>query len=277
MAITRRTALRTLAAAAIGAATGAGAHGALYERHRIRLATPSILVSGLPPALSGLRLGVLTDLHHGRFVPREDLDRAVELVLGAQPDLITLLGDFINWGERGYIESCADAMGRLRAPHGVFAVPGNHDEPQEVPRALSARGIEVLQDARTTMSIRGERVDLAGVRFWTKKVEELATILRGAAPTTILLAHDPRRLQEASLLDVPLVLSGHTHGGQVVLPLLGALAARRYPVVAGVGVRGNTRIFVSRGVGTVFVPVRINCPPEVAVVTLRSRWEGAGD
>ena len=84
----------------------------------------------------------------------------------------------------------------------------------------------------------------------------------------MLLAHDPRRLFEAVSLDVPLVLAGHTHGGQVVLPGLGPIAARKFPVVAGTGRRANTAIFVSRGVGSVYVPVRINCPPEVAVVTL---------
>ena len=86
---------------------------------------------------------------------------------------------------------------------------------------------------------------------------------------TILLAHDPRRLTEAAALGIPLVLSGHTHGGQVVLPLVGAIAAQKFPVVAGIGRRDRTTMFVSRGVGNVYVPVRINCPPEVAVLTLQ--------
>jgi predicted MPP superfamily phosphohydrolase len=86
---------------------------------------------------------------------------------------------------------------------------------------------------------------------------------------TILLAHDPRRLTEAAALGVPLVLSGHTHGGQVVLPLVGAVAAQKFPVIAGIGRRDRTTMFVSRGVGTIYVPVRINCPPEVAVLTLQ--------
>ena len=85
----------------------------------------------------------------------------------------------------------------------------------------------------------------------------------------VLLAHDPRRLAEAVALDIPLVLSGHTHGGQVVLPLVGAVAAQKFPVVAGVGRRDRTTMFVSRGIGTVYVPVRVNCPPEVALLTLK--------
>jgi hypothetical protein len=96
-------------------------------------------------------------------------------------------------------------------------------------------------------------------------------VLRNTANTVILLAHDPRRLTEAAAFNVPAVLSGHTHGGQVVLPGVGALARRRFPVLEGLGSRENTSIFVSRGIGTVYVPVRINCPPEVAIVTLKRR------
>jgi uncharacterized protein len=95
-------------------------------------------------------------------------------------------------------------------------------------------------------------------------------VVRGAKNPIILLAHDPRRLIEAAALDIPLVLSGHTHGGQVVLPGIGAIAARKFPVVAGIGRRDKTSIFVSRGVGTVYVPYRLNCPPDVSVITLKS-------
>jgi predicted MPP superfamily phosphohydrolase len=94
-----------------------------------------------------------------------------------------------------------------------------------------------------------------------------------ARDTVLLLAHDPRRLDEAADLDVPAVLSGHTHGGQVVLPGVGAVARRRFPVLSGLGSRDNTWMFVSRGIGTVYVPIRINCPPEVAIVTLKRKSE----
>jgi hypothetical protein len=137
-----------------------------------------------------------------------------------------------------------------------------------MPAALGARGVEVLKDARTRLTIRNETVDLVGIRYWTRRHASIAALTRAAAPMTILLAHDPRRLTEATALGVPLVLSGHTHGGQVVLPVLGAVAARKFPVVAGIGRRGRTTMFVSRGVGTVYVPIRFNCPPEVALLTL---------
>jgi hypothetical protein len=127
----------------------------------------------------------------------------------------------------------------------------------------------VLKDARTRLTIKGETLELVGIRFWTRKAADIASVMRGAAGTVVLLAHDPRRLTEAAALKVPLVLSGHTHGGQVVLPLAGAVAAQKFPVVAGIGQRNRTTMFVSRGIGTVYVPIRINCPPEVAVLTLQ--------
>jgi predicted MPP superfamily phosphohydrolase len=113
-------------------------------------------------------------------------------------------------------------------------------------------------------------MELIGIRYWTRTLAHVTSVIKGSGPTSILLAHDPRRLAQAARLDVPLVLSGHTHGGQVLLPGAGALAAREFPVLAGEARESNTTLFVSRGVGTVYVPVRINCPPDVAVLTLRS-------
>ena len=127
-------------------------------------------------------------------------------------------------------------------------------------RCSSSRGFSVLKDQRTSLTIKGERLDLAGIRFWTRTPREIAGVLNGTGGTTVLLAHDPRRLVEAAALDVQLVLSGHTHGGQVIVPGVGPVARRRFPVLAGYATRDNTSIFVSRGVGTVYVPVRINCP-----------------
>jgi predicted MPP superfamily phosphohydrolase len=117
--------------------------------------------------------------------------------------------------------------------------------------------------------VRGEAVDIAGLRYWTHRVNDVTRVLKGASPTLVLVAHTPKRLVEAAALSVPLLLSGHTHGGQIVLPGIGAIAAREFPVVAGSARRENTTVFVSRGVGTVYVPIRLNCPPEVAILTIQ--------
>jgi len=150
-------------------------------------------------------------------------------------------------------------------------VLGNHDDDRDTSAALTARGYEMLLDERTTIPVRGHKITLVGVRYWSQRPRDMARLVRGSEGVVILLAHDPRRLSQAASLGIPLVLSGHTHGGQVVLPVVGAIAAKKFPVIAGAGSRGNTSIFVSRGVGTVYVPYRLNCPPDVSVITLRRK------
>jgi predicted MPP superfamily phosphohydrolase len=271
MLLTRRAAIKGLLVTGIGAATGATTYGVAYERHQIGVTQAALPVSGLPVALEGLRIGLLTDVHHSSMVPAEDVTRAVNLLMAQRPDLIVLGGDYVTFGDRGFVGPVAELLAPLKAAQGVFAILGNHDDDRDLPAALAQKDIEVLKDARTRLEIRGEGLELAGLRFWTRRPADVAKLLRNAADTVILLAHDPRRLTEAAAFNVPAVLSGHTHGGQVVLPGVGAVARRRFPVLAGLGSKGNTSIFVSRGIGTVYVPVRINCPPEVAIVTLKRR------
>ena len=274
--MTRRDFIRSATAISVGALAGVGAYGTAYERHHIERITRDVSVRGLPPALDGVRIGMITDVHHSAVVPAADVTRAVMLLKAAAPDLVVLGGDYISFLDRTYAAPVAELLAPLaNAPLGSFAVLGNHDDEREVPAALSARGFAVLRDQRTSLTIKGERLDLAGVRFWTRSPGEVAGVLKGTGGTTILLAHDPRRLVEAASLDVQLVLSGHTHGGQVIIPGLGAVAGRKFPVLAGYATRDNTALFVSRGVGTVYVPVRVNCPPDVAVLTLRREQHDA--
>jgi predicted MPP superfamily phosphohydrolase len=264
----RRAFLQGAAGVGIGIATGGLAHGFLYERFDLGITRSTLPVSGLPEALRGLRVGLITDTHRSETVSHEMIEAAVRLLMSERPDLIVLGGDYVTWGNRRYVQPSADALAPLSAPHGVLAILGNHDDDRDMPAALAAKGFTVLKDARTRLVIRGEPVDFAGIRFWTHKISDLTRVLRGALPCTILLAHTPWRLYEAQRLAIPAVICGHTHGGQIVLPGIGPIAGRGFPVLAGLARREGTSIFVSRGVGTVYVPVRINCPPEVAVLTL---------
>ncbi len=268
MLVTRREALKGFAAGGLGTLTGIGTHGAVYEAHRLGVTRASVPVSGLPDGLAGVRLGLLTDIHHSRTVPAADVEAAVRRLLAEAPDLIVLGGDYVTWGDGRYVEPVAELLAPLRAPYGVYAILGNHDPEAQVTAALSRRGIAVLRDARTQVRLRGDSIEIVGIRFWTRRARDLAPLLARAAGPTVLVAHDPRRLTQAAALDIPLVLSGHTHGGQVVLPGLGAVAARKFPIAAGLLRRENTTLFVSRGLGTVYVPCRINCPPEIALLTL---------
>jgi predicted MPP superfamily phosphohydrolase len=271
MAITRRKAIKTVLTTTVASAAAALTYGTAFERHRMTMTSATLPVAGLPAGLDGLRIGLITDIHHSSLVPAVDVMHALDLAMSAQPDLIVLGGDYVTFGDRAYVGPVAELLGSLSAPQGVFAILGNHDDDRDMPAALASKGFTVLKDQRTQISIRGEALTLAGIRFWTRRPGSIARIVKGAEGTVLLLAHDPRRLVEAANLNVPAVLSGHTHGGQIVLPGLGAIARRSFPVWSGLGEQGETSIFVSRGVGTVYVPIRINCPPEVALLTLRRR------
>jgi hypothetical protein len=266
--LTRRAALKGVLATGVGVITGGSLYGAGYERHHLVVTEARLPVAGLPEAFDGLRIALITDIHHSAFVPTADVMRAVALANAQRPDLVVLGGDYVTLSDRAYMEPVAELLGPLSAPLGVYAIIGNHDDERVMPAALKRYGIAVLKDQRTTITRRGEGLEIAGVRFWTDTLRTVAPVVGGAKGPVLLLAHDPRRLLEAADLGVPAVLSGHTHGGQIVIPGLGALAARKYPVAWGNGSRKNTQIFVSRGVGTVYVPIRLNCPPEVAMVTL---------
>lgn len=265
----RRQIVKGTLALAVGAATGGIVYGYAWERHALTLVHEDVPISGLHPALEGLRIGLLTDLHLSQLVPARDVERAVSLINAQRPDVILLGGDYVSFADRRFMEPVGELLSRLTAPLGVFGIVGNHDDERYMPSVLRRHGIAMLMDERTRLVIRGEPLELAGLKFWTKRLEEIDAVMRGATAPVLLLAHDPRRIVEAAALGVGGVLAGHTHGGQVVLPGLGAIAARKFPVPAGRLRLRATEMFVSRGVGTVYVPVRINCPPEVAVLTLR--------
>ena len=270
MRVTRRAVLKTLLASSVGVVSGTGAYGYLYGRHELEVTRLTIVVSGLPPGLSGLRVGLLTDVHRSQLVSHEDVAAAVTALMTERPDLIVLGGDYVTWGDRRFVGPAAEALAPLSAPHGVFGILGNHDDDHDMPAALAKNGVQMLKDARTRLKIKNDALDLIGIRFWTKRASDIAPLTRGATAPTVLLAHDPRRLTEAAGLGIPLVLCGHTHGGQVVLPIVGAVAAQKFPIVWGIGRRNQTTMFVSRGLGTIYLPVRVNCPPEVAILTLQA-------
>jgi predicted MPP superfamily phosphohydrolase len=270
-AVSRRDVLRLAGAATVGVGTGLAVQGYLFERHALRVEHVDLPMTALPAALDGLRVGLLTDVHYSELVPASDVVRSVELLNAERPELIVLGGDYVSFGDRAYMGPVAEMLGQLRAPHGIFAIIGNHDDRRYMPAALARQGIETLDDARTSVVVRAERLHLAGLEFWTRSLDKVAAVVRDAGGPLLLLAHDPRRIVEAARLGVPAVLSGHTHGGQIVLPGVGAIAAKKFPVASGRLTRAETEMYVSRGVGTVVVPIRINCPPEVAVVTLRAR------
>ncbi len=120
MLVTRRAALNTLLAGGIGTVIGGAAYGLAYSRHQIQVVRATVPVSGLPPTLDGFRIGLVTDLHHSEMVPVRDVVRAASLIMGEQPEMIVLGGDYVTWGDRRYVGPCSEALGMLRAPFGVY-------------------------------------------------------------------------------------------------------------------------------------------------------------
>jgi len=241
-----------------------------------------IWLHSLSPAFRGFRIVHLSDIHHGLFLPLHVVMEAVELANQLDPDLIALTGDFVTYS-RTYIEPVAAVLGRLRAPYGVFAVLGNHDfrvGADQLARALRHERVEVLRNRHTTLRRRGEALHVAGIDDLGYG-DDLVRTLRGIAPgaATLLLAHNPRIIRRAARSGVSLVLSGHTHGGQVNLPLVGTIYGRspeqmRFKI--GWDRLGPTQIYVSRGIGTVLLPVRVRCPAEIPHLELQCHdavWE----
>jgi len=251
------------------------------EPARLVVNRQELRVPRWPAALSGLRVALLSDLHVGS--PHWDLARLRELVQrtnAEHPDLILLAGDYeINgvwFGSHVYIEPIAAELGKLRAPLGVIAVLGNHDWWNDAPRArraLEQNGVRVLDDETRAIDARGTRFCVLGLRdeYYRSRtaVQELDSAPLGVP--LIVLVHEPdvfAELDQRALL----TLAGHTHGGQVDIPLLGRRVVpsrfgARY--AAGEVVEDGRMLFVTTGVGTSIMPVRFRVPPEIALLTLR--------
>jgi predicted MPP superfamily phosphohydrolase len=265
-----QTPLRTLAIN-----LGHAARLALSEPFRLTVEHHKIFLKRLPRAFDGLRVVQLSDIHHSPFTSREQIERAVETANSLRPDIIALTGDYVS-KERAYAAPCAELMGRLRARHGVYAVLGNHDHWTDaalITDLFRAEGISMLVNQGMRFEKDGAAIWLAGVDDTMVGLEDLSLALAGAREDELklLLAHNPIILRRAARAGVDLVLSGHTHGGQVSLrPESSASGKPRRRLVKGLAKRGDTQIYVTRGLGTVVLPVRFGCPPEVSLLELRT-------
>jgi predicted MPP superfamily phosphohydrolase len=245
-----------------------------------------IPVRQLPAPFVGFRIAQLSDFHGSRQVSTTYLGEAVALAQQQEADLIVLTGDFIHQGYR-YIDSVAEALGRLQAPCGVFAVLGNHDYSvrnalgfrrykhlhRAVAAALSARGIRVLHNENVPLTRGDDRLNLVGVEdLWSRACDPgLAFEETTAGAPCIVLAHNPSTIDHLDGRRCDLMLSGHTHGGQIHVPGLGrptlSRKARRF--AAGLYRHRGSYLYVNKGVGFGF-RFRFGVRPEVAVLTLRA-------
>jgi predicted MPP superfamily phosphohydrolase len=257
------------AAGAIPAAAAAGPGAPRAERVTFE-------VPGLDPAHDGLRVAQLSDVHVGPKTPAELVREAVELANGFEPDVVVLTGDFLSHRRRE-VQDLREQLGGLAAP--AVAVLGNHDvwvDPVGAAAALRGHGYEVLENQWTTLTVRGAPLAIVGVGDQLTRREDVPRAFAGlpARATPLVLAHAPRTADRIRELDRPaLCLSGHTHGGQINLPILTPLllgAIVREPYLRGRFELGKVQLYVNRGVGMSGIRVRVNAPPEVTLATLRA-------
>lgn len=276
MPISRREFLRAVLRVSLGtglAAAGGGVYATCIEPEWLAVGRVRVPLPNLSSSFEGYRIAHLTDLHLGRTVTQAHIARAVDLALQLAPDLVVLTGDYVtdSLEEEGLITE----LSRLSAPDGVWATLGNHDhwaDADGIRRILQASGIPELQNAHTVVRRNEERLYLAGVDdIWEQK-HDLASALGGIpdSAAVILLAHEPDFADEVAPVGrVGLQLSGHSHGGQVRVPFIGAPIApylgKKYPY--GLRRLGVMWLYTNRGVGNIW-PVRVNCRPEVAEITL---------
>lgn len=225
-----------------------------------------------PAAFDGLRIGHVTDFHFGELMPAAVAAQVVGRLKGETPDLLACTGDVIDLDASG-VEPILAAMADVQAPMGCFLVLGNHDlldDPEYLIDAAQDHGITVLENQRLSVGHGQEHLHVAGT-MWARTPAENARCVDevcGQGHVDLLLAHNPKAFDAAAAHDVAMTLAGHTHGGQIAVrnrPEANMAVAHRRS--AGLYEHGDSRMFVSVGVGSWF-PLRINCPAELAVLTM---------
>lgn len=248
------------------------AREALAEANSISIENIKIKLKRLPKELDGFRLVHLSDIHHSPFTSLEHISRVVEVSNRLKPDMFVLTGDYVSH-ESEYIAPVAEVLAQLKAEYGIYACLGNHDhwtDVELVTHLFRGEGINLLIN-------EGFRFETRGARFWLAGVDDLMvgkTDVRAALDGSeenefkLLLAHNPQIVRRAARYNVDLMLSGHTHGGQVKLRDEEKRILPRRRLSSGLHRRQNTQVYITRGIGTVVVPIRYQCPPEISLIEL---------
>jgi hypothetical protein len=261
---------------AAGGAAGIG-YG-WWEAGALRVQRATVPVRHLPTEWVGTTVAVLGDLHYGPLISLDYIRRAVALANSLQPDLVALVGDFCHRGTKTDVElpPCLEVLQTLHAPLGVYAVPGNHDmqaRGQVYRELIAASTLTDVTNRHVRVERQGAPLFLAGVDdlWWGRP--DVRAALRGVPDraAVLLLCHNPDYLEDDPDARVSLALSGHTHGGQIVLPGYGcnwvpSKYGNKYR--HGLVQAPASPVFITCGVGTASIPLRVGVPPEVNLLTL---------
>ncbi len=277
MNLNRRNFLKSLGIAAVGgsaAIVGGYEYGKQIESNQLVVEHIQIPVNNIKPALEGFKIVQLSDIHLYPYTQLDFVREAVAITNSLQPDLIVLTGDYVLQTAEAIFE-VAPVLASLNAKYGMFSILGNHDlwaDVKIVRLGLKEQGLPLLENEGIELTVNKERLYLAGVNDgWSGQPDlSLALDKRPSEALTILLAHEPDLADRFSMDErVSVQLSGHSHGGQVRLPLFGA------PILPYLGQKydqglykvNNMWLYTTRGIGLI-TPVRINCPPEITEITL---------
>lgn len=251
---------------------------AIDEANSLSLERVEITIKRLPKKLDGFRIIHLSDIHHSPFTSLDHIKRAVKVANRLKPDMFVLTGDYVSH-EPEYIEPVARVLGGLDAEFGTHACLGNHDhwtDADMVANHFRAHGVNMMVNEGFRFEARGAAFWLAGVDDHMVGRTDLVAALRGSYPDEmkLLLAHNPIIFRHSVREGIDLTLSGHTHGGQVKMKTAAGIPQkrliRRRKLTAGLHHRKDSHIYITRGIGTVVLPIRYQCPPEISLLELRA-------
>jgi len=247
---------------------------ALDEANSLTLERLTVNLPRLPKKLDGLKIIHLSDIHHSPFTDLQHISRAIKIANRLRPDMFVLTGDYVSH-ERKYIGPVAEVLGELESEFGTYACLGNHDhwtDPDLVTSRFRDAGIKMLVNEGIRFEGRGASFWLAGVDDHMVGKTDLASSLRGSFPDEmkLLLAHNPLIFRQAVRFGVDITFSGHTHGGQVKVRDPQKRVLRPRKLTSGLHQRKDSQIYITRGIGTVVLPIRYQCPPEISLIELRS-------
>jgi predicted MPP superfamily phosphohydrolase len=286
--ISRRRFLKTGAVVLGVGAVATSVDATVFEPNEPVLVRIEVPIRSLPPALEGFKIIQLSDFHYDEHFSVNPIRKAIAMANRLDADLMVLTGDFVTipmWADfvhnakrdsAAAAEPCAQLLTGLRSKFGSIAILGNHDRDSDLQRVLEAlrtNGITALQNANTHIEQDGSRLWLCGIDDIIEGKPDIQATLRGVPENepTILLVHEPDFADEVKRLPIDLQLSGHSHGGQIRFPLIGAPVlpqlAHKYPW--GFHRFGRLSLYTNIGLGTIRVPMRFDCPPEVTFITLR--------